>query len=105
MPLRRTKLPWMVLGPQARPCGPGFPSALRPSAMVRDDRPSIFAENALDDLGFGLVDVPHADEPHALKKPSDIFLIAAKPVHRLGQHDIEAAAQGVMDQFLNAGPE
>ena len=56
-------------------------------------------------ITFGQGDEPHADEPHALEKPSDIFLIAAKPVHRLGQHDIEAAAHGVMDQFLNAGAE
>ena len=39
-PLPRFGLPWIVLGPQALPNGPGMPSLFKAQAIARDDLPS-----------------------------------------------------------------
>ncbi|EHH67171.1 hypothetical protein GMO_26010 [Gluconobacter morbifer G707] len=63
------------------------------------------ADMQVCDIALGEGDDPHAGEGHPLEQARDIFLVARQPVHGFGQHDREATARGVLDQFLYAGAE
>ena len=55
------------------------------------------------DVAFRQGDDANAGKGQALEQARYVRLIAAQPVHGLGQHDVETAAPGVLHQLLNAG--
>src|SRR3546814_3903228 len=53
------------------------------------------------DFAFGERDDFDARKGHPLEKAGDIFLVAADPVERLCNNDIETGRHGIADQRLN----
>ena len=56
----------------------------------------------LADLALGQRDDRHAGEAQLLEEAGDVLLVAAEPVERLGQHDVEAARLRVLQQRLDS---
>ena len=59
----------------------------------------------LADLAFAQGDDLHASEAQMLEQRRHVGLVAAHAVQRLGQHDLELAALGVLQQRLHARPQ
>ena len=57
------------------------------------------------DLPLGQGDDLHAGERHALEDVSDVLLVAADAIEGFRQHHLEAVAQSVRKQRLDAGPD
>src|SRR5690606_30108205 len=57
------------------------------------------------DLAFGERDHPNAREAQTLEYPGNVRLIARKPVHRLGEDDVEPARLPILQELLDAGAD
>ena len=63
------------------------------------------ADMQLGDFAFGQGDDLHAREAQMLEQRRHIGLVAGDAIQRLGQHDVEPAALGILQQGLDARPE
>jgi hypothetical protein len=57
------------------------------------------------DLALGQGDDLHAGERHALEDAGHVLLVAADAIEALCEHHLEAAAQRVREQRLDAGAD
>ena len=57
------------------------------------------------DVALRQGDDANAGEGQALEQSCNVLLVAAQPVHGLGQYDVEAPASGVLDQLLDGRPK
>lgn len=82
-----------------------MPDLLGQILEEQDVHGALEADMQVCDVALGQGDDPHAGKGHPLEQTGDVFLVTRQPVHGLSQHDREAAARGVLDQFLNVGAD